>query len=211
MQRTIQSLARSAPCCRVSVGRGHRKGPAISRRADNVAVIVNRHSDSVRVAAEGREFVDVAVLPGDRLELEQLWGRAVSIWGGILRSSDRLAPIVDDVRPAVVATERRERSHPRKLPQERETASRRGKSVRFKSAKVLPIGVWGVGFGLTNHLAPFVEVKRHTVRSSKAGFADVQLQRLVPENGRHRATRGDRCATNLCRWHELAVPKSETS
>jgi len=63
---------------------------ALSREADGLALVVNRHGLSVRGARERGEFLDVAVSPDDSLSLEN-WGLAGWVSRGILRRSDHPA------------------------------------------------------------------------------------------------------------------------
>jgi len=174
----------------------HVESCACARGADHLAVVVNREGNSVRVAV-GREFVDAALFPDDRLKLEHLGGWASQVLRGILRRPGHFAAIVDLVGRTVVASQRGERSHDAVLPHKSQTCiGGRGKPHGFETAEVFPLRVCSGGFSLTHDLAPFIDPKRNTVRPSESGCAKVDLQSPGPEDGVHCAARNGRRATD---------------
>ncbi len=80
------------------------EGGACTRCAGNLAVVVDRFGNSLRVPSECGELLDLALLPDGRLKLELLRGWAVRVQRGVLREPGHNASTVDLVGRAVVAS-----------------------------------------------------------------------------------------------------------
>ena len=102
----------------------------------------------------------------------------------LLRHPDGLARAVDLVGNAVVASQRRKRTHDAVLPHESKTgrAGRRQAKCR-ETAKVLGLRVRIVGLCFTHSLPPRVHAKRLAIRTLESGRAQIYRLALVPKHG----------------------------
>src|SRR5215469_11013904 len=160
---------------------------ARTRVADGLTNVVDRQSLSVRVPGKCWEFLDVAVSPNDRLNVQNLGsnrGIAGWVWRRNLRYPGDLAPVVNLGGLAVIASQRRQRGHHALLPEKWETYK-----VRAEKAKIFSQRVWSGSLRTTPDFVALVGSKRPTaVRTSQC--AEVGHHALSPQEGVHSCVSG---------------------
>src|SRR5215469_5034045 len=155
---------------------------ARTRVADGLTNVVDRQSLSVRVPGKCWEFLDVAVSPNDRLNVQNLGsnrGIAGWVWRRNLRYPGDLAPVVNLGGLAVIASQRRQRGHHALLPEKWETYK-----VGAEKAKIFSQRVWS---GSLRTTPDFVALggfeRRSAVRTSQC--AEVGHHAFLPEEAVH--------------------------
>ena len=152
---------------------------AIPGGPDGLAIVIDGEDGPVRVTADSWEFLDVAVSPDNRLNLQNLGGdRGVTGWVRrcVLNIANHLASAIDPDPKPIITAERGEWDHVTVLPKVRETYK-----VGTVAAKIFPQRVWSGSFSPTHDLAPLVDGIRGAVRSSER--AEVALNAFTPQKG----------------------------
>src|SRR6516162_1670636 len=150
---------------------------AIPGGPDGLTIVIDGEDLPVRVTADSWEFLNLALFPDDRLNLQNLGGdRGVTGWVRrcVLSLPGHLASAVDPDRNPVITAERGEWDHDTVLPKERET-------YKVGTAKIFPQWVWSGSFSRTHDLAPLVDESCAAVRSSER--AEVARCAFTPEKG----------------------------
>jgi len=115
------------------------KESTITRRERSFASVIERCTNPVRVTGEYWEFFDLHPLPGDWLNMEDLWGYAGRVRYRILRKAEYFASAVDADPCAISTAQRGKGCHHACSPNKWE-------AYKGISAKILPQWVRCRGF-----------------------------------------------------------------